>query len=80
MRSEIRLEFRVVKDKYEKPYLLCRPNLPAMVDLRDAVFFFWPNDEDGPTMTIALRDDNRGESGERRSPRGRRGLPPGEEP
>lgn len=54
MKSEIRIEFEPRKDKDDKTYYLCRPSLPATIDLRDCVFFFWPQDVDGPTMAIAM--------------------------
>lgn len=60
MKSEIRLEFQQRQDKLDKPYFICKPRLPANVDLRDAVILFWPNDENGPTMVIGLSQDAQG--------------------
>lgn len=60
MRSEIRLEFQERLDRDGKKYLICTPQLPANIDLRDSVFFFWLEDESGPTMSIALKRPPRG--------------------
>jgi hypothetical protein len=51
MRSEIRLEFDEREDKDGKKYYLCKPALPANVDLAHCVLFFWP---DELSLSIAL--------------------------
>ena len=62
--AELRLEFARREDKQGQEYLVCKPNLPLMVDLRDASFLFWPRDSENPTMVIAMRSDKGGERDE----------------
>jgi len=61
MRSEIRLEFQRRTDKDGKVFLFARPNLPATIDLRDAVFFVWPDDSSASIALAAPRRTPRGE-------------------